>query len=76
MLGQAEAINPRTGEVYGTVPRSTTRLTVDEMSDYIERCRTWIQEKTGIEILEYVPERAAEPPERPSEARMRKKVPA
>lgn len=39
-----EIINPGSGEVVGTVGRSTGELDTSEFNDYVERCAAWLAE--------------------------------
>lgn len=41
-------INPETGEIIGRIVRSTTDLSTEEMTDYIERARAWMLDFFGI----------------------------
>lgn len=43
-------INKRTGEVIGRRVRSTTELTTEEFSDYVERCRMFLSEWCNIVV--------------------------
>lgn len=45
----------RSGHLKGHVTRSTTALTVDEMWDYIQRCRTYLGDK--LRLTTYDPDR-------------------
>lgn len=40
--------NKRTGEVIGESVKSTTKLTTDEFSEYVEKCIAWLAEMFGI----------------------------
>ena len=43
-----DVVHPQTGETIGQRVRSTTELNVEQMSDYLERCRHWLQEFFGL----------------------------
>lgn len=56
---KVDVVNPRTGAVMGSTTGSTRRLTIEQKSRYIEDCRDWILERTGIDTLKYVDEGSA-----------------
>ena len=43
-----DLVDPATGEVIGRRVRSTAELTTEEMTDFIERARTWLADFFGI----------------------------
>lgn len=43
-------INPVTGEIVGETARSTATLSVDEFSEYLELCVTWLADMFGIVV--------------------------
>jgi hypothetical protein len=49
-------VRPDTGEIIGRIVRSTTELSTEEMTDYIERCRAWLLDFFGIMTNDPLPE--------------------
>lgn len=43
-----DVANPATGEIIGQRVRSTTELSVEEFTDYVERARAWLLDFFGI----------------------------
>jgi hypothetical protein len=49
-------VRPDTGELIGRIVRSTTDLSTEEMTDYIERCRAWLLDFFGVMTNDPLPE--------------------
>lgn len=45
-----DVVNPMTGEVMGTVARSTSQMSIEEFSEFTERAMAWLSEMFGIEF--------------------------
>lgn len=49
---RVEVVNPLTGEIMGHRTMSTTELSVEEFTEYIEKCNVWCCEFFGVNLLE------------------------
>lgn len=57
-----DVVHPTTGESIGRRVRSTTELSVEEFSEYIDRCRAWLLDFFGIIVPDpepFIPEAVA-----------------
>lgn len=45
-----DVVNPTTGEIIGTIARSTSAMSIEEFSEYTERAMAWLSEMFGIEF--------------------------
>ena len=52
MFLKRRIVNEQTGEVIGELSRSTTELTIDEFSEYLNRIGQWCAEYLGFPLPE------------------------
>lgn len=55
-----DVIDPRTGEIVGQIPQSTTKLNTEEFYDYVEKCVAWLADMFGIQCPSPEPYRQAD----------------